>query len=144
MDMSMPPLPARAAQPQLQIPADTLARLKAAFDAFVQQQDGVQAAVLATVDGFEIASHSRSPSLSADNLAALSSSLTAIASAVAGELSFKGCDRLLLESESGKIVFQPVRSVVPCTACVALSSEVLLGRTLWALDEFARTLRALR
>ena len=56
MDMSMPPLPARAVQPQLQIPADTLARLKEAFDAFVQQQDGVQAAVLATVDGFEIAS----------------------------------------------------------------------------------------
>ena len=144
MDMSMPPLPARAVQPQLQIPADTLARLKEAFDAFVQQQDGVQAAVLATVDGFEIASHSRKPSLSAETLAAMSSSLTAISSAVASEVSVKGCDRLLLESESGKIVFQPVRSVVPCTACVAVSSDVLLGRTLWALDEFARTLRALR
>ena len=92
MDMSMNPLVARAAQPQLQIPADTLARLKEAFDTFVQQQDGVQAAVLATVDGFEIASHSRKPSLSVENLAAslgvkrVGASSLAVAGAALGTL----------------------------------------------------------
>ena len=57
------------------------------------------------------------------NLAAMASSLAAISRAITKEVAFDGCDRMLLESSSGRIVFQPVQALgVPCTICIAVSA----------------------
>lgn len=140
----MPPSTPPLASARSHLTAQTVARLSAEFLAFVQQQPGVRASVLATIDGFEIASHCPDANFRSQNLAAMASSLTAISRAITKEVAFDGCDRLLLESVSGRILFQPVSSLgVPCTVCVAVASSTILGRVLWSLDEFVRTLKAL-
>lgn len=126
------------------LPPETLSRLAQEFDRFAQAEEGTQAAMLATIDGFEIASRLVAPGFRSQNLAAMASSLTAISRAITKEVSFDGCNRLLLESVSGKIIFQPVTTLgVPCTLCLAVSGKVTLGRTLWSLDEFVKHLRSL-
>lgn len=123
---------------------ETLLRLAQEFQRFAQAEEGTQAAMLATIDGFEIASRLVASGFRTQNLAAMASSLTAISRAITKEISFDGCDRLLLESVSGKIIFQPVTALgVPCTICLAVSVKAMLGRTLWSLDEFVKHLRSL-
>ena len=134
----------RLAPARSNLTPQTVARLSAAFLAFAQQQPGVRASLLATIDGFEIASHCPDTNFRSQNLAAMASSLTAISRAITKEVAFDGCDRLLLESVSGRIVFQPVSSLgVPCTVCVAVASSTILGHVLWSLDEFVRSLKGL-
>jgi predicted regulator of Ras-like GTPase activity (Roadblock/LC7/MglB family) len=119
-------------------------RLATEFMDFARAQTGIRASVLATIDGFEIASYCPDANFRSQNLAAMASSLTAISRAITKEVAFDGCDRLLLESSSGRIVFQPVIALaIPCTTCIAVSADTILGHTLWSLDEFSRRLRAL-
>jgi predicted regulator of Ras-like GTPase activity (Roadblock/LC7/MglB family) len=113
------------------------------FQILISQLGDVQAAVLATIDGFEIASHCPNPAFNADNLAAMASSLTSIARAVVREVSFSDAGRLMIESTNGKIFFQPVDTIVPCTLCVAVSSKLLLGKALWSIDNTVARLRDL-
>lgn len=113
------------------------------FRAFLESLEGIHAAVLASIDGFEIASHCPNPAFNAYNLAAMASSLTSISRAVVREVSFNNCDRLMIESTNGKIFFQPIATVVPCTLCVAVSSSVLLGKALWSIDAAVARMRDL-
>ncbi|WP_395705921.1 hypothetical protein [Casimicrobium huifangae] len=128
----------------MKIPPDKIARLTAEFHRFAGEQPDLRASMLATIDGFEIASHCPDQSFRSQNLAAMASSLAAISRAITKEVAFDGCDRMLLESTSGRIVFQPVQALgIPCTVCVAVSAASLLGRTLWALDAFVAHLKQL-
>jgi len=130
-------------RPRLPLTPEQEQALTTEFHGFVQSMDGVHAAVLASIDGFEIASHCPNPAFNAYNLAAMASSLTSISRAVVREVSFANCDRLMIESTTGKIFFQPIVTVVPCTLCVAVSSQVLLGRALWSIDAAVARLRSL-
>ena len=126
----------------MNIPPEKISRLTEAFRRFTSEQTDLRASMLATIDGFEIASYCPDPSFRSQNLAAMASSLAAISRAITKEVAFDGCDRMLLESSSGRIVFQPVQALgVPCTICIAVSAASLLGRTLWALDAFVNQLK---
>lgn len=126
------------------IDAAVAARLSQEFQQFAPSVLGLRAGVLATVDGFELSAHRPDADFRSKNFAAMASSLTAISRAITKEVAFDGCDRLMLESASGKIVFQPVTALgVPCTVCIAVNRGITLGHTLWALDNFVTRLRAL-
>ena len=128
----------------MKISPDKIARLTAEFRRFAGEQSDLRASMQSTIDGFEIVSHCPDQSFRSQNLAAMASSLAAISRAITKEVAFDGCDRMLLESKSGRIVFQPVQALgVPCTVCVAVSAASLLGRTLWALDAFVAHLKQL-
>ena len=105
----------------MKIPPDKIARLTAEFHRFAGEQPDLRASMLATIDGFEIASHCPDQSFRSQNLAAMASSLAAISRAITKEVAFDGCDRMLLESTSGRIVFSPCRRWASPARCVAVS-----------------------
>ena len=81
--------PVKAAQPvRLPLTPAQEQALHAEFQSFVHSLEGIHAAVLASIDGFEIASHCPNPAFNAYNLAAMASSLTSISRAVVREVSF--------------------------------------------------------
>ena len=113
---------------------------KQALDSYAAPIDGLQMALLTTPDGFEIASLRNRSDLQVNRLAAMASSLMAMARAVGREIHYVGCRRLTFETDSGVAIFQAIGGGFPCILCLVLDSEAVLGRALWAAGEVAQQL----
>lgn len=74
-----------------------------ALEQFLQETPGVKNVLLATTDGFEIASLTNESSHSADKLAAVGSSLFALGSSLVSEFNLNVCRSVTIDSEKGKI-----------------------------------------
>ncbi|MDO4643340.1 MAG: roadblock/LC7 domain-containing protein [Cardiobacteriaceae bacterium] len=74
-----------------------------ALEAFSVETPGVKNVLLATPDGFEIASHADSSKHSADNLAAVGSSLFALGSSLISEFDLGTTKSITIDSERGKV-----------------------------------------
>jgi len=90
---------------------------------------------MTTLDGQEIAIYDPAQKFSAVRLSAMTSSLVAIARSVGREVDFYGCDRLLLETPNGKIIFRPVGMQHPYLLCIVVNRDAILGHTLWTVDK---------
>ncbi|CAN7729953.1 roadblock/LC7 domain-containing protein [Acidovorax sp. LjRoot118] len=106
-----------------------------ALDTHAAPISGLQLALLATPDGFEIACLRNRSDLQANRLSAMASSLMAMARAVGREIQSPQCKRLTFEAEGSTVVFQSIDAPVPCILCLVLGSDALLGRALWAAGE---------
>ena len=113
-----------------------------ALEHIAQPMDGLQAALLTTPDGFEIASLSLRTDLHAHRVAAMASSLMAMARAVGREVQFTGCKRLTFETDTGVVIFQAIEGSFPSILCLVLDSKALLGRAIWAASEFTQAMEA--
>lgn len=100
----------------------------------------VTAAVISSADGFDIASASKN-GVSANRLAALSSSLLALGQASLRELQFKGSGTVLIENGEGKIyVAEAAIQPYPAVLCIIANHEALSGKMLWAARKCVNTL----
>lgn len=98
---------------------------------FCATTTGVQSSTVATFDGVTVASTIDGKHES-DKLSALSSSIAALATALAREVGHPEPDRVLLESEHGRIVFIKVPAASPGIVFTAVTDQhALLGTLLW-------------
>lgn len=99
---------------------------------FGRQTPGVQAAVLMTSDGFEVASFQAGKSVTA-KLAAMGSSIQALAGALSTEAGLSGMKSTLIETETGLAMIMAVPSVKPAlTLAVIANKSAIVGHLLWS------------
>lgn len=106
-----------------------------ALEAHAAPIRGLQLALLATPDGFEIACLRNRSELQASRLSAMASSLMAMARAVGREIQSPRCKRLTFEAEGSTVIFQSIDAPVPCILCLVVGADAVLGRALWAAGE---------
>lgn len=104
--------------------------------------EGVRAAVVASVDGFALA-QSATQSSSGERLAAMTSAMLALASAVGRELSLGTLDVLMLDASEGKVLMQSIPlargSLLLMAAC---GQRSVIGHVLWSARECGRKIQA--
>ncbi|MNM91754.1 Roadblock/LC7 domain protein [compost metagenome] len=109
---------------------------------FTESVDGVSAVVIASVDGFALAQAATQPS-SGERLAAMTSAMLALASAVGRELSLGSMEVLMLEASEGKVLMQSVTlprgSLLLMAAC---GQRSVIGHVLWSARECGRKIQA--
>jgi uncharacterized protein len=102
------------------------------LDALREEHAGIAGALLSTVDGFEVAA-SVGAQVSAKKLAAMTSSLLALAQAVSQECSVGQCRDLVIEASTGLVLLMDVPSAQHKSVLTVLCSEAaMLGRFRWA------------
>ena len=79
-----------------------------ALETFAADTPGVKNVLLATPDGFEIAAHTDDNKHSADNLAAVGSSLFALGSSLISEFDLGNSKSITIDSEKGKVYISAV------------------------------------
>lgn len=79
-----------------------------ALEQLLQDTPGVRNALLATPDGFEIASRTNDSSHSADKLAAVGSSLFALGASLITEFNLDVCRSIIIDSDKGKIYISTI------------------------------------
>ena len=111
--------------------------------ALIRDVPSITAAVVATSDGFEVASVQADGRMSATRLSALASSLLALGQAALRELSMTGSGSVLIENAMGKILLVDVRRErLPVVLCVVADAEAMTGKVLWATKQCAAALNA--
>lgn len=108
---------------------------------FTDADPKLSAIVLATPDGFEIATRQNHARPRPAQLAAMAASLTAVARAAGREVGHDGCDRLILESGNGKLLIRPIGADL--LLCMVLLPSMLLGSALWMADEIGKAIESL-
>lgn len=107
---------------------------------FCETTAGVQSSTVATVDGVTVAS-TLIGKFESDKLSALSSSMSALAAALAREVGHPEPDRVLLESEHGRIIFIKVPIATAGIVFTAVTDHsALLGTLLWSCRSTAEKL----
>ena len=81
-----------------------------ALETFAAETPGVKNVLLATPDGFEIASHAEESKHSADSLAAVGSSLFALGASLISEFSLGATRAITIDSEKGKVYISSVQA----------------------------------
>lgn len=107
------------------------ATLQTQLQAFASEVGGVRSAVVASVDGFAIAV-ANGPAGSGERLAAMTSSMLALASAVGRELALGQLESLLAEASEGKVLMLTIPTPIPMLLMAACTREVLTGNVLWS------------
>ena len=121
---------------------DFLRAIPPALDHLIADVPGVRSAVVATGDGFELAVASNS-GLSGERLAALSSSMLALAQASLRELKIGGTGSVLVESSGGRLLIaEAATQSWPVVLCVAADGETVAGKLLWAARRCVAALEA--
>jgi predicted regulator of Ras-like GTPase activity (Roadblock/LC7/MglB family) len=91
----------------------------------VQAESGVEYALLASPDGFEIARVARAHPLNGARVAAMASSIFAVGAAMASELRLGSCRNLVVEAEKGFLTL----FTVPCQRAPLVLWAVALQNT---------------
>ena len=125
-----------------QIPEALQRQAREVLERLARPGRGLQAALLSTLDGFEVASLSARDDLDGRSLAAMSGSLMAMARAVGREVKFPGCKRLTFETDGGVAIFQSVQGPIPCVLCLVHDEHIPLGQAVWLAGEVTRAMEA--
>jgi predicted regulator of Ras-like GTPase activity (Roadblock/LC7/MglB family) len=95
---------------------------------------GVNFIMICSTDGFELATLYKKDSFNHTKLAAVSSSLHAMVSALMTELQLVECQSITLDAENGKAILTSVPSQKnPMIIVVLAKKDILLGQLLYAL-----------
>ncbi len=117
--------------------AQTLAASEA--QSFLQEVDGVTAVVIATIDGFDVASAMKSGD--AARVAAMASSISAISSVVSQEASLGRNKSVTIDTEDGFALVHSVhRDDAELVINVIASGTAILGQVAYRAAQFARAL----
>jgi uncharacterized protein len=107
----------------------------------VSTTSGVNAALVVTSDGFEIASVLHSD-LSPQKMAAMTSSMLALGEAILGEANLNDCQNVVIESNGGLIIMlsvgDPSRELL---LSVVTNGQAMLGQVLWAARQCCAQVR---
>ena len=100
---------------------------------FVAANESIKLAVLTSGDGMEIAAHPKRQVGATQRIAAMSSSLQALAAGLARESGLKSNRSVIIESEGGAILVLGVASPgLSASLSVIASNGATLGHLLWA------------
>jgi predicted regulator of Ras-like GTPase activity (Roadblock/LC7/MglB family) len=124
------------------LPETTVALARKLVDQLVADVPGVRAVVLATVDGFEVASAAPRAGLRPDRVAALASSMAAIGQVVSSEALLGEARCVLVETHEGCVLVQNVPCApVPLVLAVLAGSDCVLGLLKFQAQALAEGLR---
>lgn len=120
------------------VPAtDTQARYQTHLDELASSLVGIRGAVLSSVDGFALA-HSSVSASSEEKLAAMTSSMLGLATAVGRELAMGDLNMLMLEANKGKVLMIRVEDgAEPLLLMVACTERSVMGEVLWTARKCA-------
>ena len=105
----------------------------------LSEVDGVTAVVIATLDGFDVASAMRHGDPA--RVAAMASSISAISSVVSQEASLGRNKSMTIDTESGfAVVFSVHRPDADLVINVIADGSAILGQVAYRTAQFARTL----
>ncbi|WDS35224.1 roadblock/LC7 domain-containing protein [Pseudoxanthomonas sp.] len=119
------------------LPAQQRDLVQAHLQAFASEVGGVRSAVVASVDGFAIAVANGAPG-SGERLAAMTSSMLALAAAVGRELALGELESLMAEASAGKVLMLAIPAPVPLLLMAACERRILTGNVLWAARACSR------
>ena len=106
---------------------------------FLDEVNGVTAVVIATVDGFDVASAMRAGD--AARVAAMASSISAISSVVSQEANLGRNKSVTIDTESGfAMVYSVHRDDAELVINVIADGSAILGQGAYRIAQFARTL----
>ena len=106
---------------------------------FLDEVNGVTAVVIATVDGFDVASAMRAGD--AARVAAMASSISAISSVVSQEANLGRNKSVTIDTESGFAMVHSVhRDDAELVINVIADGSAILGQVAYRIAQFARTL----
>ena len=108
----------------------------------VREIEGVQAVVVATIDGFEIASEIRT-SLTAPRISALASSIAAIGEVVSSEAQLGSVRSVTIDTAAGVATIHTIRQGEDAFVLIVIAdSRALLGQIAYRTAAAARSIRA--
>lgn len=120
---------------QVKIPAELAPKAQQVIDTLFNKLSGVKALVVASIDGFSVASRAITD-VDANKIAAMASSFSALGVVVAEE-SHIGAKRVVtLEAESGYVILLDIpRTDFPMVLSITASSDTVLAQTLYLARE---------
>ncbi len=102
---------------------------------------GVNSALLASGDGFEVASVIQQEGMDSGKIAAVSSSILSMIQSFTVEIKLVGCQSLILDAVNGKAIIMEVpHHLYPMVLVVLASEKVLLGQALHSIRYCAQRL----
>lgn len=110
-----------------------------ALAALATQVTGLQGAVVASTDGFALAQLGRAAQ-TVDRLAAMTSSMLALAGALGRELCFGELDTLILDAEHGKVLMLAIPGEPTRLLMVACDTRGVIGTVLWHAKQCVRAI----
>lgn len=117
-------------------PEHIIQEAKQEIQTIFNQVSGVNFIMLCSTDGFELATLYKKNSFNRTKLAAVSSSLHAMVSALMTELQLIECQSITLDAENGKAVLTSIPNTQYPMIIVALTEkDILLGQLLHSLKK---------
>lgn len=97
-------------------------------------------ALIATIDGFDVAANLQ-PDLSAARLAAMSSSILAVANTMSTDSKLSQCRNLVIEADSGRILLMEIPAEgAELVLMVLCGPQANLGQLLWPVRQCSQAL----
>lgn len=117
-------------------PTELIAYAESQLKIIMDDVSKVDALMLCSTDGFELAHVQRKNIGNMSKLAAVSSSILAMVQAFLGEINLEGCQSVTLDAQNGKAILTAVPHPEYPLIIVTLSGhEVLLGQLLYAIKK---------
>lgn len=108
---------------------------KEVLSELVHATNGIDGVLLASVDGFEVASIFQKD-YDGGKLSAVGSSILALVQALTNEAQLTGCRSVILDAENGKIMISAVPNAnQPMILIVVTRQQVLLGQIMHAMNK---------
>ena len=127
---------------QIKIPPALAQSAQTAIDSLFGKLAGVKALVVASIDGFSVASRA-SIELDANKVAAMASSFSALGVVVAEESHMGAKKVVTLEAESGYVILLDIaRADLPMVLSITASSDTVLAQTLYLARETIAAIQA--
>jgi hypothetical protein len=127
---------------QVNIPAELAQRAQNAIDILFNKLSGVKALVVASVDGFSLASRAIID-LDANKVAAMASSFSALGVVVAEESHMGAKKVVTLEAEDGYVILLDIaRADFPMVLSITASRDTVLAQTLYLARETIAQMQA--
>jgi len=105
--------------------------------------DGIQSVLLASADGFEIASYIQQSSLNGGKTSAVSTSILSLIQSFTSEIHLSECKSLVLDAENGKAIITEIpHDASPKVLVVIASEQALLGHVLHGIRHCSNQLIA--
>lgn len=126
--------------PHTNIPPSVLSLARAEAQSMVDEVTGITAVVIATVDGFDVASVIRG-SAEAARIAAMASSISAISTVVSHEAQLGRNKSVTIDTESGfAVVYSVHRTDAELVINVIADSSAILAQVSYRVAQFSRLL----
>lgn len=118
-----------------------MGHIQSRLNDFVDGVSGVRTAVIASVDGFALAEVTGT-SGTGQRLAAMTSSMLALGSAIGRELALGHLEVLMIETLHGKVLMRAIPTATPLLLMAACDHKSVVGTVLWHAKACSKQIEA--